>query len=244
MLRYLELDEFLRDTQSMSINLIHRSPYGYENTLDIEKMCEGLGLVYVAQIDNKVKINIGICEHCGSLLKYVFDFETNTVSDYVYSSDKELTDLECYHVLNKEFVLKVPSGRLVCQSEIPYYDYVDSDITLSSVKGIMDTIELNIVNNVCFVYTGNSSPSLYLDNTDLVLVNSNDYGVRVAETITDLWWVTLVDVDILKEYCIEKGSEFREECLNICEVPKGNYLCKYEFKEDYEESVILRITKI
>ena len=186
----------------------------------------------------------------------------------VGANDITYEEASCKNLLAHEFEVEFPSGVLIYDDRLPYsYDMLinlcrDNKASLNSKAGCVNVTDKQALKNILHVYSGDTSPALYKAGNTLVInpiidnenspchcgeVNCEcDYaeytpiedGVKMGETITDLHWVSLVDLEVYKELLIKfygptQANEYiaKLEPLSMTVTP-GKYKCTYYGQEN------------
>ena len=184
------------------------------------------------------------------------------------ANDVTYEETPCKKVLAHEFEVEFPSGVLIYEDRLPYsYDMLinlsrDNKATLNSKAGRINVTDKHALKNILHVYSGDTSPALYKAGDTLIINpiidNENspchcgkancdcayteyapiENGVKMGEAITDLHWVSLVDLEVYKELLIKfygqtQANEYiaKLEPLSMTVTP-GKYKCTYYGEED------------
>lgn len=221
------------------------------------------------------------CSECGEHFVYVLNMNGMKPMKFkrLGGASDELEYAPCVKVPKTySFEIAFPTGEIICDDGLPYSREIFEEIydyNINSSKGIYDTIIDFAKNNILHVFVGNTCPSVWLKEDKLAIGNmyeeeecncgadhykdcNCDYkqavpldGEEISSICTDLWWASMVDVQIYKEILIKEfGEEEAIDKLKSIEKVKrkikpGVYKCTY-FSEatsmDYEENPIIYTT--
>jgi hypothetical protein len=127
------------------------------------------------------------------------------------------------------------SGRIVVENDLRKF-FKDVDFDINTTKGIIKTMEYYSRRKMLHGFVGNSCPSIYI-NKELGKINigaehDEKYnpiipdGFELLTSIcTDLWWYSIIDVEVLKKL----DENFTEEDYNIVEIPSGTWKLSHKY---------------
>lgn len=217
------------------------------------------------------------CFECGKSFHYSFDGKILSECEINYGSiskieEMKVTKTNCIKVNEYSVDIDFPTGELLLSdwfqfgSEILDLESLDSGLSINNKLGIKERTENYAKLNLLHMLVGNTSPYVYYKNNEVFIgingIDNNDNDILLCENgklltriITDLWWVSIVDVKIYKELMIKKLGEeeafkkFKE--LDICKykIPKGKYRCTYYYNtlirdNDYKPELFIKMQKI
>lgn len=204
----------------------------------------------------------GECSECGELITIVFSNETNELKDFVRNPEtRELEQIECKRVEDYSFEIEIPTGEILCCDRLPNsYDMLsDSESnqyirkTLNSAQGLKDRTLYHADKNIFHVFVSNTCPCVYKKEDTLLIGNGiydeetddmkpYDGSEEIAFICTDLWWTSVVDVEIYKKLLIgyfgeEVGQKYINELKPIStKIKPGVYKCTHFIQKSDDES--------
>lgn len=185
------------------------------------------------QQTDPVKINSHIrgCSNCGESVNVYFDGKVITIGDTKCSIPGAPAP---YSVQ-----INVPSGKLICENDLREFVPGVEDMYTTAYVEMVKYVNEYAAGGLFHAFVGNSCPSLYLKNNDILTVanvhddDDEDYidhgfGEQVGSICTDLWWFSIMDEDTLlknhKEfYPNDKKFNFDEMKFTIIDVEPGLY---------------------
>jgi hypothetical protein len=189
------------------------------------------------------------CFYCGKYLSYVLDKENKKIS-----LNEKCKFPEGIKKINLK--LNVPSGKMVIANDLrKWFSSPFDHLNVNSDKGKFDTSKLYESVEMIHCYIGNSCPNVFqLDSSSLFICENKyeftEFGKKLGQICTDLWWYCIVDYENFKTKFLEKNestNDFYKYCDSRCliaDVDPGVYYIEHKFcNQPLKESMFARIYK-
>lgn len=169
-------------------------------------------------------------EHTPDVIKAIQEDDT-------WLGDFELKDGYLQAIKYEPYTcLFTTSGKIIVENDLlDFFEDVDFDI--NTTKGIIQTLDFYSQRGMLHGFVGNSCPGLYL-NKELGSIHigvdydqeSEDYIIpdgfkQVTSICTDLWWYSIMDVEVMKEL----DKDFDKHQWNIIEIPAGTWKLTHKY---------------
>lgn len=211
------------------------------------------------------------CAECGESITYIFDIEQKEILDCTRNKNTDILErTKCEIVEDYSFEIEFPTGIILCDDRLPYsYDMLarlDSEHSLNSNLGLMERTLNHARENIFHVFVGNSSPDVFKKNDFIVVGHSSNNEIdkcscgsdsgcdceyeeyypiedseKIASICTDLWWASIVDIEVYKKLLIdyfgeEVAKSYIEELKPIeTKIKPGIYKCTNFRKNEYDD---------
>lgn len=207
------------------------SPDGLNLHYAIEKLIEN------PNPDLAIQAGKCICFCCGQHVPVFFDGENHFIKDdCTFESGPYSVDIA------------VPSGRIGFANDLRAF-FPDVDYDVNKSIGLQNTARDYARYGMYHPFVGNTSPSVFQESDTSIKIGygeSEDYDDPKTENedhmiITDLWWLSICDMDVLKKRMKLSGEKYREsdEVVNfVLNVKPGIYRCTTYDKPDCSMTLI------
>ncbi|MCP4520953.1 MAG: hypothetical protein GY827_04545 [Cytophagales bacterium] len=206
---------------------VHNLYYKYQ-----EKFKNGIEISTLRELHNKEnpfrKWPIDLDESLGKLLDL----------DDLYFADFEVKDGIFDRIKYEPFVCSFKtSGKIIVENDLRQFFDETPDYNVNATKGIIETMDDYQNQGMLHGFVGNSCPGLYLNKKTGVVQIGAKYDEETYEPIlpdgfeqltsvcTDLWWYSIVDLEVMKQ----RHPDFNEEDYEVVEIPAGTYTLEHSY---------------
>ena len=171
----------------------------------------------------------------------------HVAKDTLYFADYEVVDGYVQRIKYEPFTCEfVTTGKVVIENDLREF-FTDCDFNVNATVGTIRTMKHYAEQKMLHGFVGNSCPGLYLNREQGLIHIGADYDQETDETIlpagfdpesiawvcTDLWWYSIVDLEVLKERVPgfkEKDPEkWSEGGLTVVEIPAGTWKLTHKY---------------
>lgn len=155
--------------------------------------------------------------------------------DNMYIADFEVKDGYVQAIKYEPFTCEfTTSGRIIVENDLRNF-FKQARFDINTTKGIIETMDHYAKQGMLHGFVGNSCPGVYLHSDGYINIGC-DHNIETYEPIipegfkkltsicTDLWWYSIVDVEVLKT-----KFGFDEKKFNIVEIPKGIWKLTHKY---------------